>query len=53
MCQNCRPTMNVNTLCIGYNEPNQKEQANLTPEEAAHAWMDLQVFDYFKILHMI
>ena len=32
--------------CLGYNEPNQAEQANLTPQEAATAWLELQVQNF-------
>ena len=30
------------TTILGYNEPNQPDQANIAPEEAAAAWMGLQ-----------
>ena len=27
---------------LGYNEPNQADKADLTPEEAAYGWIELQ-----------
>ena len=35
---------------LGFNEPNHNEQANLTPEEAAFAWIELQEKYTDKIL---
>ena len=35
---------------LGFNEPNHQDQANLDPEDAAYAWLELQAAYPEKIL---
>ena len=36
------PDLSQHSTVLGFNEPNHHSQANMQPEQAATAWMDLQ-----------